>query len=61
MTDDVHTDVVAHNAHDDHHDDHGGHMSPAEQLENSKFAMWLYIGSEIMIFSGILIGYLPTA
>ena len=59
MTDAIHADVAAHDAHDAHHDDHhGGHFTPAEMLENSKFAMWLYIGSEIMIFSGILCVYL---
>lgn len=43
--------------HAHHHDDHG-HLTPQESLENAKFAMWLYIGSEIMIFSGMLAAYL---
>lgn len=43
--------------HAHHHDDHG-HLTPQETLENAKFAMWLYIGSEIMIFSGMLAAYL---
>jgi len=43
--------------HDHDHDDHA-HFTPAEELENSKFAMWLYIGSEIMIFSAMLAAYL---
>jgi len=41
----------------DHHDDHG-HFTPQESLENAKFAMWLYIGSEVMVFSGMLVAYL---
>ena len=48
-------DELAHD-HDDH-DDHA-HFTPEEELENSKFAMWLYIGSEVMIFSGLLVAYL---
>lgn len=47
-------DMVAHDDH--HHDEH--HIDPALELDNAKFATWLYIGSEIMIFSGMLATYL---
>ncbi len=59
MTDAQHMSIAAGDAaHEhDHHDDHG-HFTPEEALENAKFAMWLYIGSEIMIFSGMLVAYL---
>lgn len=43
-------------AHD--HDDHAHHIDPALELDNAKFATWLYIGSEVMIFAGMLITYL---
>lgn len=41
-------------AHDDSHD---GHMSMAESNENQKLAMWLYLASEIVIFSILIAGY----
>ncbi len=44
--------------HDHHHDEHEGHFTPEEALDNAKFAMWLYIGSEVMIFSGMIAAYL---
>ena len=46
-------DELAHHDHDDH-----AHFTPEEELDNSKFAMWLYIGSEVMIFSAMLAAYL---
>lgn len=54
---DAQMDMSAHAAHDDHHDDHG-HFTPEQALDNAKFATWLYIGSEVMIFAGMLVTYL---
>ncbi|MFZ4816495.1 MAG: cytochrome c oxidase subunit 3 [Phototrophicaceae bacterium] len=51
------TDANIELTHDAAHDDHG-HLSPEAALQNAKFAMWLYIGSEIMIFSGMLVTYI---
>ncbi len=45
-------------AHDDHgHDDHG-HMTVEENNENMKLGMWLYLASEIVIFSIMIVGYI---
>ena len=38
------------------HDDHG-HMSTEEHNENMKLGMWLYLASEIVIFSIMIVGY----
>ena len=38
------------------HDDHG-HMSDVEHNENMKLGMWLYLASEIVIFSIMIVGY----
>ncbi|MCY4538260.1 MAG: cytochrome c oxidase subunit 3 [Chloroflexi bacterium] len=38
------------------HDDHG-HMSAEEHNENMKLGMWLYLASEIVIFSMMIVGY----
>lgn len=54
---DAHINIAAEASHDEHHDEHG-HMSPQMVLDNSKFATWLYIGSEVMIFAGMLVTYL---
>jgi heme/copper-type cytochrome/quinol oxidase subunit 3 len=39
-----------------HHD--SGHQSEAESVANQKFAMWLYLASEIVIFSILMAGYI---
>lgn len=39
------------------HDDHG-HMSAEENNENMKFGMWLYLASEVVIFSIMIVGYI---
>jgi len=45
-------------AHDDHgHDDHG-HMTVEENNENMKLGMWLYLASEIVIFSIMIVGFI---
>ena len=38
------------------HDDHG-HMNAEEHNQNMKLGMWLYLGSEIVIFSIMIVGY----
>ncbi len=48
--------VHGHAAHDDHHDEH--HIDPMEALDNAKFATWLYLGSEVMIFTAMIIAFL---
>ena len=39
-----------------HHDDHGD-QTVAEHNENLKFAMWLYLASEIVLFTMLIAGY----
>ena len=39
------------------HDDHG-HLSEEEQNENLKLGVWLYLASEIVIFSIMIVGYI---
>jgi len=46
--------AVAH----DSHDDHGGHMTVEEHNENMKLGMWLYLASEVVIFSMMIVGYI---
>ena len=53
---DAHMELVSTHAHV--HDDHDHHMDPALEMDNAKFATWLYIGSEVMIFTGMLVGYI---
>lgn len=43
-------------AHDDH-DDHGGHHSSLG-LSNMKLAMWLFLGSECLLFGALISSYL---
>jgi heme/copper-type cytochrome/quinol oxidase subunit 3 len=40
------------------HDDHGGHMSVEEHNDNMKLGMWLYLASEVVIFSIMIVGYI---
>jgi heme/copper-type cytochrome/quinol oxidase subunit 3 len=43
---------------DDHgHDDHGGHHSSLG-LSNTKLAMWLFLGSECLLFGGLISTYM---
>ncbi len=43
---------------DDHgHDDHGGHHSSLG-LSNIKLAMWLFLGSECLLFGGLISTYM---
>ncbi len=41
----------------DHHDDHGGHYSSLG-LSNMKLAMWLFLGSECLLFGALISSYL---
>ncbi|MEL6981887.1 MAG: heme-copper oxidase subunit III [Actinomycetota bacterium] len=44
-------------ANDDHHDDHGGHHSSLG-LSNMKLAMWIFLGSECLLFGALISTYL---
>lgn len=45
-------------AHDDH-DDHGGHGAhSATGLSNNKLAMWLFLGSDCLLFGGLISTYM---
>jgi heme/copper-type cytochrome/quinol oxidase subunit 3 len=45
--------------HDDHGgDDHGGHMATSTGLSNNKLAMWLFLGSECLLFGGLISTYM---
>ncbi|MEL6890048.1 MAG: cytochrome c oxidase subunit 3 [Actinomycetota bacterium] len=54
-------DVHEHDVHagDDHaaHDDHGGHHTSLG-LSNTKLAMWLFLGSECLLFGGLISTYM---
>lgn len=49
--------LTADQVHSVAHDDHG-HISPEENNENMKLGMWLYLASEIVIFSIMIVGYI---
>jgi cytochrome c oxidase subunit 3/cytochrome o ubiquinol oxidase subunit 3 len=49
-------DAVEHGGHDDH-DDHGAHYS-STGLSNNKLAMWLFLGSECLLFGGLISTYM---
>lgn len=44
-------------AQDEAHEDHG-HISPEAHNQNMKLGMWLYLASEIVIFSIMIVGYI---
>ncbi len=46
----------ASDAHDDH-DEHGGHVT-ATGLSNNKLAMWIFLGSECLLFGGLISTYM---
>ena len=43
--------------HGDHHDDHGAHVT-STGLPNNKLAMWLFLGSECLLFGGLIATYM---
>jgi heme/copper-type cytochrome/quinol oxidase subunit 3 len=56
-------DVAVHeSSHDGHggHDDHGGHGAHATStgLSNNKLAMWIFLGSECLLFGGLISTYM---
>jgi heme/copper-type cytochrome/quinol oxidase subunit 3 len=53
--DDVHEHDV--NAGDDHSGDHAGHHTSLG-LSNTKLAMWLFLGSECLLFGGLISTYM---
>jgi heme/copper-type cytochrome/quinol oxidase subunit 3 len=44
--------------HDDHHDDHHGHPPTSTGLSNNKLGMWLFLGSECLLFGGLISTYM---
>ncbi len=48
---------VSEEAHGDHHDDDHGHHSSLG-LSNMKLAMWLFLGSECLLFGALISSYL---
>ena len=52
-------DVHVHDVHagDDHSGDHGGHHTSLG-LSNTKLAMWLFLGSECLLFGGLISTYM---
>jgi cytochrome c oxidase subunit 3/cytochrome o ubiquinol oxidase subunit 3 len=55
MADTAVNDAVDHD-HDDH-DDHGAHHT-STGLSNNKLAMWLFLGSECLLFGGLISTYM---
>ena len=50
--------VADHGAGDHDADDHGGHMVTSTGLSNNKLAMWLFLGSECLLFGGLISTYM---
>ena len=53
---DAHDDHSAHDAHGDHGGGHAHHTSLG--LSNNKLAMWLFLGSECLLFGGLISTYM---
>jgi cytochrome c oxidase subunit 3/cytochrome o ubiquinol oxidase subunit 3 len=56
-------DIAVHDAdHHDHahdaHDSHGGAHTTSTGLSNNKLAMWLFLGSECLLFGGLISTYM---
>jgi len=45
-------------AHDPHHETHGGVHATSTGLSNNKMAMWLFLGSECLLFGGLISTYM---
>ena len=41
----------------EHAEDHGLHMTPEQEYSSSKLGMWLFLGTEIMLFGGLFAAY----
>ncbi|MEQ8439101.1 MAG: cytochrome c oxidase subunit 3 [Ilumatobacter fluminis] len=52
------TAVHAAAGHDDHHDGHHGGHYTSTGLSNNKLAMWLFLGSECLLFGGLISVYM---
>jgi heme/copper-type cytochrome/quinol oxidase subunit 3 len=50
--------VVDHNAHDAHDDHGGGHHATATGVSNEKLGMWVFLGSECLLFGALIATYL---
>jgi heme/copper-type cytochrome/quinol oxidase subunit 3 len=54
-------DIAVHDTHDvehDGHDGHGGAHVTSTGLSNNKLAMWLFLGSECLLFGGLISTYM---
>jgi heme/copper-type cytochrome/quinol oxidase subunit 3 len=53
-------DVAVHESSHGGHDDHGGHGAHATStgLSNNKLAMWIFLGSECLLFGGLISTYM---
>ena len=51
-------DIAVHDSHDVEHDDHGGAHVTSTGLSNNKLAMWLFLGSECLLFGGLISTYM---
>jgi heme/copper-type cytochrome/quinol oxidase subunit 3 len=49
--------LTGHDAHADDHG-HGGHPATSTGLSNNKLAMWLFLGSECLLFGGLIATYM---
>lgn len=45
-------------AHHGHHEHHGGHGHTSTGLSNTKLAMWMFLGSECLLFGGLISVYM---
>ena len=41
----------------EHAEGHGLHMTPEQEYSSSKLGMWLFLGTEIMLFGGLFAAY----
>lgn len=55
--DTTHADAGSQHGHDEHHDSFQ-HFAPGIPMPTSKLAMWMFLGTEIMFFSGLLGAYI---
>ncbi len=53
----VHTPDTSGHGHDDHGADHGAHHT-STGLSNNKLAMWMFLGSECLLFGGLISTYM---
>ncbi|HEX2784876.1 MAG TPA: hypothetical protein VHN36_14935, partial [Ilumatobacteraceae bacterium] len=50
--------VVDHSSDDHAGGGHAGHMATSTGLSNNKLAMWLFLGSECLLFGGLISTYM---